>query len=62
VVDDPRGLHEPYLARNRQILQTLQAGDAAEAEKLLAVYLDDSLSGLVEVYGERVKQGERADR
>ncbi|MEV6754557.1 GntR family transcriptional regulator [Streptomyces sp. NPDC051214] len=59
VVDDPRRLHEPYLARNRQILQTLQKGDAAEAERLLAVYLDDSLRGLVEVYGSRVAEGER---
>lgn len=32
VVDDPRRLHEPYLARNRQILQALQAGDRPEAE------------------------------
>lgn len=54
VVDDPRRLHEPYLARNRQILQTLQEGDRGGAERLLAVYLDDSLRGLVEVYGRRV--------
>ncbi|MGW7081043.1 GntR family transcriptional regulator [Streptomyces sp. NPDC054866] len=60
VVDDPRRLHEPYLVRNRQILQTLQDGDAAEAERLLAVYLDDSRRGLVEVYGRRVAEGERA--
>ncbi|MGW7088159.1 GntR family transcriptional regulator [Streptomyces sp. NPDC054871] len=59
VVDDPRRLHEPYLVRNRQILQTLQEGDAAEAERLLAVYLDDSRRGLVEVYGRRVAEGER---
>ncbi|MEV6588946.1 GntR family transcriptional regulator [Streptomyces acidicola] len=57
VVDDPRRLHEPYLARNRQILQTLQAGERDEAEKLLAVYLDDSRKGLVEVYGRRVADG-----
>jgi DNA-binding GntR family transcriptional regulator len=57
VVDDPRRLHEPYLARNRQILQTLQSGERDEAEKLLAGYLDDSLQGLVEVYGRRVGDG-----
>jgi DNA-binding GntR family transcriptional regulator len=51
VVDDPRRLHKPYLARNREILQTLQAGDRDVAERLLAAYLDDSLKGLVEVYG-----------
>ncbi|KUL32883.1 GntR family transcriptional regulator [Streptomyces regalis] len=54
VVDDPKRLHEPYLARNRQILQVLEAGDKAEAEKLLAVYLDDSLERVVEVYQRRV--------
>ncbi|TGA98770.1 GntR family transcriptional regulator [Streptomyces sp. MZ04] len=54
VVDDPRRLHEPYLVRNRQILETLRAGDAAEAERLLAEYLDDSRSGLVEAYGHLV--------
>jgi DNA-binding GntR family transcriptional regulator len=54
VVDDPRRLHEPYLARNLQILQALQAGEPVEAEKLLAVYLDDSLERVVEVYLRRV--------
>ncbi|MET7703848.1 MULTISPECIES: GntR family transcriptional regulator [unclassified Streptomyces] len=54
VVDDPRRLHEPYLARNREILRTLQAGDRDGAERLLAEYLQDSLKGLVEVYGRRV--------
>ncbi|WP_326724436.1 GntR family transcriptional regulator [Streptomyces sp. NBC_00243] len=57
VVDDPRRLHEPYLARNREILQTLQKGDRDGAERLLAVYLDDSLKGLVAVYGRRVADG-----
>src|SRR5690349_6792985 len=54
IVDDPRALHEPYLARNRQILQALQAGDRPAAEKLLEVYLDDSLDRVVEVYRRRV--------
>ncbi|MFF4213542.1 GntR family transcriptional regulator [Streptomyces sp. NPDC001796] len=54
VVADPRRLHEPYLARNEQILRTLQAGQRESAEQLLAVYLDDSRAGLVEVYGRRV--------
>lgn len=57
VVDDPRRLHEPYLVRNREILQTLQKGDRDGAERLLAVYLDDSLNGLVAVYGRRVADG-----
>ncbi|GAA2343163.1 GntR family transcriptional regulator [Streptomyces kunmingensis] len=54
VVDDPRGLHEPYLARNLRIVETLQEGRRDAAEALLADYLDDSRDGLVEVYGQRV--------
>ncbi|MET7575112.1 GntR family transcriptional regulator [Streptomyces sp. NPDC005492] len=54
LVDDPKRLHEPYLQRNRLILQALQAGDRAEAEKLLAVYLDDSLERVVDAYRRRV--------
>jgi DNA-binding GntR family transcriptional regulator len=54
LVDDPKALHEPYLQRNRLILQALQASDPAEAEKLLAVYLDDSLERVVDAYRQRV--------
>jgi DNA-binding GntR family transcriptional regulator len=54
VVDDPRALHEPYLGRNHQILESLRAGDKAEAEHLLRVYLDDALGRVVEVYRRRV--------
>ncbi|GAA3782613.1 GntR family transcriptional regulator [Streptomyces coacervatus] len=54
VVDDPRRLHEPYLTRNRQILQALETGDRPEAEKLLEIYLEDSLERVVEVYRRRV--------
>ncbi|MEU0035640.1 GntR family transcriptional regulator [Streptomyces sp. NPDC006333] len=57
VVDDPRRLHEPYLTRNREILETLRAGDRGAAERLLAVYLDDSLERVVEVYARRVADG-----
>ncbi|MEU7577883.1 GntR family transcriptional regulator [Streptomyces sp. NPDC041068] len=59
VVDDPRRLHEPYLVRNRQILQALQEGRRDEAETLLAEYLDDSLRGVVDAYAARVADGER---
>ncbi|MET8825492.1 GntR family transcriptional regulator [Streptomyces sp. NPDC004610] len=55
VVDDPRALHEPYLARNQQILETLEAGDREEAERLLAIYLENSLDRVVEVYRRRVQ-------
>ncbi|WP_338694278.1 GntR family transcriptional regulator [Streptomyces sp. Q6] len=54
VVDDPRRLHEPYLARNARIVETLGKGLRDEAETLLAAYLDDSRDGLVEAYGQRV--------
>ncbi|MFF5146760.1 GntR family transcriptional regulator [Streptomyces sp. NPDC013157] len=54
VVDDPRALHEPYLARNREILESLQDGDRGGAERLLETYLTDSLERVVEVYRRRV--------
>jgi DNA-binding GntR family transcriptional regulator len=57
MVDDPQRLHEPYLVRNHEILQTLRSGDRDGAERLLAGYLDDSLKGLVEVYARRVSDG-----
>ncbi|MGW1211952.1 GntR family transcriptional regulator [Streptomyces sp. NPDC002499] len=57
LVDDPRRLHEPYLARNQQIHEALQGGDKSEAEKLLSVYLSDSLERVVEVYRRRVGDG-----
>lgn len=58
VVADPRLLHEPYLARNREILGALTAGDRDGAGRLLEAYLDDSLRGLVEVYTRRVAEQE----
>ncbi|MGA5196777.1 GntR family transcriptional regulator [Streptomyces exfoliatus] len=54
VVDDPRTLHEPYLARNREILDALRAGERATAERLLARYLDDSLTRLTAAYARAV--------
>ncbi|MFM9595237.1 GntR family transcriptional regulator [Streptomyces scabiei] len=56
VVDDPRELYEPYLARNLDILRTLRRGERDEAERLLADYLDDSLRNLLAVYGRRVTE------
>ncbi|MGW7521311.1 GntR family transcriptional regulator [Streptomyces sp. NPDC054796] len=53
VMDDPRRFHEPYLTRNREILNTLEAGDAATAERLLGFYLEDSRRQLIEAYPER---------
>ncbi len=54
VVDEPRKLHEPYIARNAAILEALRAGDREQAERLLAAYLDVSLEQMVEVYRHRV--------
>ncbi|MFE9123445.1 GntR family transcriptional regulator [Streptomyces sp. NPDC007172] len=54
VVDDPRRLHQPYLVRNREILEALRAGERDAARRLLADYLDDSRAQLVEAYGKLV--------
>ncbi|WP_121701458.1 GntR family transcriptional regulator [Streptomyces sp. E5N298] len=54
VVDDPRRLHEPYIARNAEILAALEGGEREKAARLLAVYLEDSLKRVVEVYLRRV--------
>ncbi len=54
VVDDPRALHEPYLRRNREILDALCAGERASAERLLARYLDDSRTRVAAAYARAV--------
>ncbi|WP_327392093.1 GntR family transcriptional regulator [Streptomyces sp. NBC_01186] len=53
IMDDPRRFHEPYLTRNQQIVHTLEAGDAGEAERLLDFYLEDSRRQLIEAYPEQ---------
>ncbi|MFD7981333.1 GntR family transcriptional regulator [Streptomyces sp. NPDC059071] len=58
VVSDPRGLHEPYLIRNREILDALREGRRDAAELLLARYLDDSRSRIVDVYAKAVDDPE----
>ncbi|WP_175409495.1 GntR family transcriptional regulator [Streptomyces sp. TRM64462] len=58
-VDEPRELHEPYLARNQEILDALRVGERTRAEQLLADYLDDSRSRLVDVYARHVTDGGR---
>ncbi|MDV9191504.1 GntR family transcriptional regulator [Streptomyces sp. SR27] len=54
VVGDPRVLHEPYLARNREILDALRAGERTTAERLLARYLDDSRTRVAAAYARAV--------
>ncbi|MER7625377.1 GntR family transcriptional regulator [Streptomyces sp. NPDC126503] len=50
VVPDPRSLHQPFLLRNREILDALRAGDRPAAERLLARYLDDSHACVAAAY------------
>ena len=50
VMADPRTFHEPYLARNKEVLERLTSGNGAEAAKLLEVYLDDAERQLVDAY------------
>ncbi|MFJ5800453.1 GntR family transcriptional regulator [Streptomyces decoyicus] len=57
VMADPRRFHAPYLTRNRQIVEALQAGDAPEAERLLLSYLEDSRSQLSGAYAQRIAEG-----
>ncbi|GAA2512834.1 GntR family transcriptional regulator [Streptomyces gobitricini] len=57
IVDDPRALHEPYLLRNREILDALGAGERVKAERLLVEYLDDSRDQLVQVYAHVMESG-----
>jgi DNA-binding GntR family transcriptional regulator len=50
VMKDPRGFHEPYIARNREILTAMENGDVVLAEQLLEQYLDDAERELIEAY------------
>jgi DNA-binding GntR family transcriptional regulator len=56
VMENPRWFHEPYLARNREILGVLEEGNGADAEQLLAKYLDDAEQQLVQAYTVRRAQ------
>ncbi|MCK7624871.1 GntR family transcriptional regulator [Streptomyces sp. RS10V-4] len=56
VMDDPQRFHSPYLVRNRQIVRTLLAGDAAGAEQLLRAYLEDSRTQLSAAYAQRIAE------
>ncbi|MDT7654137.1 MAG: hypothetical protein QOI36_5543 [Pseudonocardiales bacterium] len=50
VMADPRRFHEPYLARNREILHLLQQGDGRAAARELEMYLREAEEQLVEAY------------
>jgi DNA-binding GntR family transcriptional regulator len=51
-MDNPRGFHEPFLERNRQILSALREADRVRAELLLADYLADAEKLLIQRYSE----------
>ena len=52
VMSDPRRFHEPYIARNREVLAALEAGKFARAEKMLEKYLNDAEDQLIQAYAE----------
>ncbi|MFE6780406.1 GntR family transcriptional regulator [Streptomyces sp. NPDC057702] len=57
VMADPRRFYAPYLPRNRQVWESLEAGRAAEAESLLADYLADSRGQLAGAYAQQMADG-----
>jgi DNA-binding GntR family transcriptional regulator len=50
VMQSPRPFHEPYLGRNREILELLCSGDVASAAQLLVGYLTDAERQVVAGY------------
>lgn len=52
VMANPRAIYEPYVPRNREILDLLTGGDMAAAAKLLDAYLTDAEEQLVGAYAE----------
>jgi DNA-binding GntR family transcriptional regulator len=50
VMSDARRFHEPYLARNRDLLELLRAGDRAAAVESLSEYLDIAERQLVDEF------------
>ena len=53
-MENTRAFHEPYLARNRDILAALKAADTVNAELLLASYLNDAEKQLVKKHSEAI--------
>ncbi|WP_433182316.1 GntR family transcriptional regulator [Actinoallomurus sp. CA-150999] len=50
VMNDPRTFHEPYLARNHDILKLVEAGDRDGSEAMLSGYLTEAERQLVGAY------------
>ena len=55
VMKDPEAFHQPYLARNRAILDQVRQGEGLLASEMLAEYFADSRQQLLERY--RYEQG-----
>jgi DNA-binding GntR family transcriptional regulator len=53
VMADPKRFHEPYLARNREILEQLERGDGPGAADALDVYLRDAENQLTQAFADR---------
>jgi DNA-binding GntR family transcriptional regulator len=49
-MSDPRRFHEPYLERNKEILEAVDAGDGPRAERLMLKYLDYAEQQIVSAY------------
>jgi DNA-binding GntR family transcriptional regulator len=52
-VASPRRLHEPYVDRNRELLDMVAAGDYEKAARGLEAYLEDSLAELLDAIRSR---------
>jgi DNA-binding GntR family transcriptional regulator len=52
-VASPQRLHEPYVGRNRALLDLIAAGELAHAAAELETYLQDSEAELLTAFGER---------
>ncbi|GAT65762.1 gntR family transcriptional regulator [Planomonospora sphaerica] len=50
VMDNPRDFHEPFVARNLELLELLEAGRAEEAGRALESYLGDAEELLVRAF------------
>jgi DNA-binding GntR family transcriptional regulator len=53
VIATPQALHEPYIARNRELLELLELGAYQPAVELLHQYMLDSEAGLLAAFRAR---------
>ncbi|WP_344919033.1 GntR family transcriptional regulator [Streptosporangium oxazolinicum] len=50
VMKNPRAFHEPFVLRNLELVELMEAGRAAEAGQALEIYLDDAEKLLIQAY------------